>query len=381
VLGVRAGTDGSVNDSRIELFEDNRKFGGDVDRTTLVESPSWDVAGFATADLTLGRVTLSAGARLDHIRIPFNNRLDPTADTVSNYTRVNPKGGVSVDLGRGFSTYGSVGQNFRAPALIELACADPERPCVLPFALGDDPPLDPIIATTYEVGGTLARGPALVTASVFRTDVKNDVFLFPNENVVTGSTIEGYFDNLDKTRREGIEVGASVGFGRGHSAYANYAWTRATFQSAAEIFSIREEAGGENEVEPGDRLPLVPDHQVKFGASFRLPGRIQLGVDARYVGEQWLRGDEANETEPLDGWLAADARVTWEFGPWEVTGLVTNLLDERYANFGTFNINQGNPAGPTLERFLTPGQARAFRLVVRRSFGAREAQERGPDLD
>jgi outer membrane receptor protein involved in Fe transport len=381
VLGVRAGADGSVNDSRIELFEDNTKFGGGLDQTTLVESPSWDAAAFATADLTLGRVTLSGGARLDHIRIPFNNRLDPTVDTVSNYTRVNPKGGVSVDLGRGFSTYGSVGQNFRAPALIELACADPERPCVLPFALGDDPPLEPIIATTYEVGGTLARGPALVTASVFRTDVKNDVFLFPNENVVTGSTIEGYFDNLDKTRREGVEVGASVGFGRGHSAYANYAWTRATFQSAAEIFSIREEAGGENEVEPGDRLPLVPDHQVKFGASFRLPGRIQLGVDARYVGQQWLRGDEANETEPLDGWFAADARLTWEFGLWEVTGLVTNLLDEHYANFGTFNINQGNPAGPTLERFLTPGQARAFRLVVRRSFGAREAQERGPDLD
>jgi outer membrane receptor protein involved in Fe transport len=381
VLGVRAGTDGSVNDSRIELFEDNRKFGGDVDRTTLVESGSWDAAGFATADLTVGRVTLSAGARLDYIRIPFNNRLDPTADTVSEYTRVNPKGGVSVDLGRGFSVYGSVGQNFRAPALIELACADPERPCVLPFALGDDPPLDPIIATTYEVGGTWAGGPALVTASAYRSDVKNDVFLFPNENEVTGSTIEGFFDNLDKTRREGVEVGVHVGFGRGHAAYANYAWTRATFQSIAEIFSIREEAGGENEVEPGDRLPLVPDHQVKFGASFRLPAGFKLGADARYVGQQWLRGDEANQTEPLDGWFAADARVTWEAGNWEVTGLVTNVFDERYANFGTFNINQGNPAGPTLERFLTPGQARAFRLVIRRSFGAREREERGPDFD
>jgi iron complex outermembrane receptor protein len=381
VLGVRVGADGSVNDSRIELFEDNRKFGGDLDQTTLVESGAWDAAGFATADLTLGRVTLSAGARLDHVRIPFNNRLDPTADTVNNYTRVNPKGGVSVDLGRGFSAYASVGQNFRAPALIELACADPERPCVLPFALGDDPPLEPIIATTYEIGGTWAAGPALVTASAFRTDVKNDVFLFPNENEITGSTIEGYFDNLEKTRRDGVEVGTSVGIRGGHTVYANYAWTRATFQSEAEIFSIREEAGGENEVEPGDRLPLVPDHQVKFGASVQLPARIQLGVDARYVGEQWLRGDEANETEPLDGWFAADARVTWSAGPWELTGLVTNLSDERYANFGTFNINQGNPAGPTLERFITPGQARAFRLVIRRSFGARGLEARGTDLD
>lgn len=381
VLGVRVGADGSLNDSRIELFEDNQKFGGGRDQTTLVESGSWDAAGFATADITVGRVTFSAGARLDHVEIPFHNRLDPSADTLSRYTRVNPKGGVSVNLGRGFSAYGSVGQNFRAPALIELACADPERPCVLPFALGDDPPLDPIIATTYEVGGTWSRGPVLVTGSVYRTDVKNDVFLFPNENPLTGSAIEGYFDNLEKTRREGVEVGASLAFGKGHTAYANYAWTRATFRSPAEIFSVREESGGENQVQPGDRLPLVPEHQVKAGASFRLPARLELGVDARYVGEQWLRGDEANETTPLDGWFAADARLTWSMGPWEVTGLVTNMLDEHYANFGTFNINQGDPAGPTLERFLTPGQARAFRLVVRRSFGARGAEERPPDLD
>ena len=30
---------------------------------------------------------------------------------------------------------------------------------------------------------------------------------------------------------------------------------------------------------------------------------------------------------------------------------------------------QGNPAGDTIEQFLTPGQTRQFRLVIRRSFG------------
>jgi hypothetical protein len=64
-----------------------------------------------------------------------------------------------------------------------------------------------------------------------------------------------------------------------------------------------------------------------------------------------------------------------------VAGLVTNVYNRLYANFGTFNINQLNPAGPSLERFLTPGQARSFRLTVRRSFGGRGAAERGPDID
>ncbi|HET7600972.1 MAG TPA: TonB-dependent receptor [Gemmatimonadales bacterium] len=382
ILGYRIGGDGSFNSTRVELFADSVKFGGVRSRTTLVESPLWDAAGFATADLTIGRFTVSGGARFDYIKIPFHNLLDPGADTSSSYFRVNPKGGVSVNAGRGVTVYGSVGQSYRAPAVIELACADPEEACVLPFALGDDPPIEPVRAITYEIGGNWAVGPAVFTGSAYRTDVRNDIFLFPNENAVSGSTIEGFFGNLDKTRREGVELGSTITLRGGHSLYATYAWTRATFQTTADIFSPRsEETGEENQVEPGDRLPLVPDHQVKFGALAQLPAGVSIAADARWIGKQWLRGDEANQTEPLGSFFVTDARVNWRVGPWEVAGLVTNLFNRHYANFGTFNINQLNPAGPALERFLTPGQERAFRLVVRRDFGGRVPSQGAPDLD
>ena len=66
------------------------------------------------------------------------------------------------------------------------------------------------------------------------------------------------------------------------SLYANYAYTRATFRSEADIFSIRADdnfAGaplsGENAVEIGDRLPLVPEHQIKAGALLHLPHGIE----------------------------------------------------------------------------------------------------------
>jgi hypothetical protein len=63
-----------------------------------------------------------------------------------------------------------------------------------------------------------------------------------------------------------------------------------------------------------------------------------------------------------------------------VSGVVTNVFQSRYAIFGTFNVNQGNPAGPTVERFLSPGSERMFRLIVRTSLGgARTAG--GVDLD
>jgi outer membrane receptor protein involved in Fe transport len=216
--------------------------------------------------------------------------------------------------------------------------------------------------------------------------VRNDIFLTPfGEEAPTGSTIDGFFINLDETRRVGLELGAAYRFPAGHSAYLNYAFTRATFESQAEIFSIRsidEAEGGagvinpfptDNEVTAGNRLPLVPDHLIKGGATARIGRYLYIGADARYTGKQYLRGDEANVTSQLEDYIVTDARVGVEFDRWEVSGVVTNLFQNRYATFGTFNINQGNPAGPTVERFLGPGSERMFRLIVRTSLGGSEA--------
>jgi iron complex outermembrane receptor protein len=364
-LSLRAGAGGSTNDVRIQLFAERI----DPGQTTDVQSDIWDVNAYSTADYTVGRTTLSGGLRYDYVRVPFNNLLDPTRDTTSSYQRVSPKGGISVDVGSGVSLFGSAGASFRAPAVIELACADPEEPCPLPFALGDDPPLDPVTAATVEVGARYLGGSLALDASLFRTWVRNDIFLFPfeEEGEPEGSTIDGFFANLGDTRREGVELGGRYYFPQGHSIYANYAYTRATFQvDGVEIFSIREEAGGENTVERGDRFPLVPDHRVGGGGLFRLPGDVSLGLDARYVGQQYLRGDEANDELPLDSYFTADVRLGWEFGPWEVSGIVTNLFDSDHATFGTFNINQTTDE---LERFLTPAQPRQFKLILQRSFG------------
>jgi outer membrane receptor protein involved in Fe transport len=289
---------------------------------------------------------------------------------------------VSVAVSPGASLFASLGKSFRSPAVIENACADPEAPCPLPFALGDDPPLDPVKAVTVEAGVRYATSNFSFEGSAYHTDVRNDIFLTPfGEEAPVGGTIDGFFINLDKTRRIGLELGAAYRFQGDHSAYLNYALTRATFQSEAEIFSIRSleaEEGEEpiinpfptdNEVLPGNRLPLVPEHIIKGGATVRIGRYLYAGADARYTGKQYLRGDEANVTSQLDDYIVTDARVGVEFDRWEVSGVVTNLFQNRYAIFGTFNVNQGNPAGPTIERFLSPGAERMFRLIVRTSLG------------
>ena len=373
-LALRAGIDGSANWVRVRIFAEPQD-GSPAALTTDVKSPSLGLAAFTLADLRWGRVTFSAGARYDYVRVPFRDQLDPTGDTTSAYQRLNPRGGVSVDAGRGAAVYASVGRSFRAPAIVELACADPAAACPLPFALGEDPPLLPVTATTYELGGRRAVGPATVTGSVYRSEVRDEIFFVASETAL----LSGYFTNISRTRREGVELAVELSLGEHFTGYANYAFTRATFRSAAELFSIRADSGfagsplaGSNDVTAGDRLPLVPSHQAKVGALAQLPAGLEVGLDARLVGAQWLRGDEANETQPLDPYVVLNARAGYRIGRWEIAGIVTNVFDSRRATFGTFNENRQTGQ---LERFLTPLGARAVKLILRHEFGPRAAPD------
>ena len=237
--------------------------------TTDVESPSYDVAGYALADLRINDVTFSGGFRYDYIHIPFEDQLDPAADTTNNFNRLSPRGGVSLDVAPGASVYASVGQSFRAPAVLELACADETAACPLPFALGDDPPLEPVVATTFEVGGQIVRGPAILTALGVPDQRAGRHLVHPvGERRVRGASST----TSATTRREGVELGVQVIPSERLSLYANYAFTHATFRDPAEIFSIRADSAFAGRPSPAPtrspwvtRLPLVPDHQVKAG--------------------------------------------------------------------------------------------------------------------
>ena len=368
-ISLRIGSDAAVNRVHVKLFEEDPINSSDKTLTTDVKSPSWDVAGYALADYRTGRATFSGGFRYDYIRIPFEDQLDPSADTSSSFNRLSPRGGVSLDLGRGFSSYASIGQSFRAPAVLELACADPTAACPLPFALGDDPPLDPVVGTTYEVGGGYLGTRASITASVYRTDVRDDISFIQSSTAV----FEGYFANIGDTRREGVEIGTQFFPTGSLQLYANYAWTHATYRTAAAIFSVRSDAAfagsplaGPNSVQPGDRLPLVPDQQIKVGLSWQLNRTFDIGVDGRYTGHQWLRGDEGNETSELNDYATANVRAGITLGQWEVNAVLTNAFNSHSAIFGTFNENRSTGQ---LERFLTPLNARSVKVVLKREFG------------
>jgi len=369
-IRIRTGVDAAANRVDARIFAEPQAGSGTDSLTTHVTSASHDIAVYSVADARIGRATVSAGARYDVIDVPFRDEIHTGATVPNAFRHLSPRAGISYDAGHGGQLYGSAGQSFRAPAILELGCADPAASCPLPVALSADPPLAPVRATTYEVGGRLARSSALLTAALYRTGVRDEIFF-----IASGSgLLSGYFTNIARTRRQGADLSGEWTVMNGRvSGHLIYTFTQATFVSASRIFSARSDSAftgspfaGPNAVRNGDQIPLNPVHQLRAGADGQLGHGLSVGLEGRYVGRQWPHGDEANETAPLAPYTVVNGRASFDWSGWSVSTSVANVLDSRAATFATFNENLASHA---LERFLTPLNGRTVSVGVERRFG------------
>jgi len=310
------------------------------------------------------RLALSLSARGDYSRVPFRDRRDATNDGTSVFTRLSPKLGATWTAG-GVRAYASVGSAFRAPAALELACASPEAACPLPFSLGDDPPLSAVVAWNYETGAEWSSGRgATLSLTLYDTEVRNEIVL------ASASQIEGYFRNVPRTRRQGLETRFSLLLPSDVARlFGSYTLVDATYRSAITLASALDG----NDVEPGDQFALSPRHRGTLGIS-TTQSLGDLTVDAtlsaRGASSAYLRGDEANAQSRLPGYVVADFHAGVQLGRVTLSASVSNLLDRRYVVYGVFAENPKGPFGgpppatPTVERFLTPAYPRVVRIGV-----------------
>jgi len=341
--------------------------------TEWITTDQVDLGLFAGANMPLvAHLSATAAARFDWIHLPLQDQLEPSQSGLNTYHQVSPRLGLtwSSDRPRRVQEfYAAISRGFRSPALVEVGCSNPDAACPLPFALGSDPPLKPVVATTYELGWRTRRHGVTgfdASASVYRTDVRDDIFF------VASTVTAGYFQNIGATRRSGVEVTASWSLPAGIQLYANYGYGTATFQTTATLATTRDTAG--EVVHPGDWLPMVPDHRANAGAWIPVrrarsagEAEIALGIDGRYVGQQWFRGDEANVTSELPDYAVMDATLIVRLREIQIRTAVRNLLNLRYANFGTYAENPTVPGSP-VQRWLTPGLPRTVEVSITREF-------------
>ena len=311
------------------------------------------VSAYIADVLPLGRKAhLSLAGRYNHASIDNRDRIQPgggagSLDGNHSYSRFNPAAGVTIDITARSTVYAGYSEGSRAPTSIELGCADPEEPCKLPNAMAGDPPLDQVVTRNIETGVRGRFRQLAWNAGVFSAANEDDILFVTSEQ--SGF---GYFKNFGKTHRQGLELGVQGRYGR-VTFGGGYTFLSATFESVeavnGESNSSNDEAlegepglEGTIEIEPGDRLPLVPRHVAKAFADFELTSRVTIDADFLAVGSSYARGNENNEHQPdgvyymgrgtIDGYAVVNLGARYRLTDWlQAIGQVNNVFDRKYA--------------------------------------------------
>ena len=352
---------------------------------------SWGV--FATDTLSLNdQWALTLSGRYNHINVKNSDKLTPdTSDPESlsgdhSFNRFNPAVGLTFSPSKAVTLYGSYNEGMRAPTSMELGCANPAVPCKLPNAMAGDPPLKKVVAKTYEIGARGALTDDLSwTAAVYRT-VNHDDIQFISTNATNGM---GYFDNVGKTRRQGLDLGVSGNMSK-FSWNVGYSYVKATYQSALELSNeVNSTVVGDSiQVNKGDQLANIPEHALKLRLQYQATPNWSVGTTINTYSDVYVRGNENNDHQANDGddghvqdsgkvsgytVVNLDTRYTFGNSGWQVFAKATNIFDKEYATGGMLGENwleDGAFAGddePSL--MLMPGAPRAGWIGARYEFG------------
>ncbi|MGJ0486714.1 MAG: TonB-dependent receptor [Methylomicrobium sp.] len=298
---------------------------------------------------------LNASAGWNQANVILRDNIGTALNGDHTFDRLNPSAGFTLNPLKALAlktsleeltVYGNYNEGFRAPTPIELSCADPNAPCSLPNSFTADPPLKPVISKTFEVGLRGKFSEALQWRMALYRSRLNDDILFIN---APGSVVAGYFQNVGVTQRQGGELGLN-GVWKKLNWYLNYSFVDATYRTAETLTN----AVGPVNVNPGDRIPSIPQQTVKFGAEYEILNGWFFGGDLQYVSSQYLRGDDSNQYSKVSEYAIVNLNTRYAVTKnVELFAMARNVFDANYESYGVVNRNFFKNGTP--EAFLGPG--------------------------
>ena len=356
---IDAGTTDFNQSAQPATFVDDRDtvgIGPSVPQTAATATSRY--AGFYAADtMTLDRQwSAVVSGRYNQARITTEDRSggSPALNGSNTYGRFNPAAGVTWNAGGALNVFGGVSQGMRVPSPVELTCADPNAPCTLPNIFVADPPLQPVRATTYEFGARGRMGDdAFYSAAIYRTDLADDIQFI---SAGSGAVNAGYFQNVGRTRRQGLELTAGTTSGPVRLT-ARYSLLDATFETAYTARSpnnVTADASGNIEVQPGNRLPGLPQSALRVRGDWER-GPLAVGVSVVAASWQYARGNENNQDPGgrVPGYALVALDATWQLAPaWQLFARIDNLFNAATQNFGVLGANYFRGPGGTFDANL-----------------------------
>ncbi|HYD33881.1 MAG TPA: TonB-dependent receptor, partial [Methylophilaceae bacterium] len=206
----------------------------------------------------------------------------------------------------------------------------------------------------------------------------------------------GYFDNVGKTRRVGLDLGLDGAIGK-FRWFAGYSYIKATYRSefnlvsevntSAEVIGVDDD--GEDieaiQVGSGDEIPGIPNHQFKFRGEFQATPQWMIGTNIIAFSDQYAHGNENNDHEGEGGKIGGytvvnlDTRYKLANSGWQVFAKVNNVFDREYYSGGLLGESYFTPEGvfdggdDHFQPLYAPGAPRAGWIGVRYEFGGKKS--------
>ncbi len=128
------------------------------------------------------------------------------------------------------------------------------------------------------------------------------------------------------------------------------------------------------QIEPGDRIPLIPEHMLKAFADVEITKKFSLDLDFIALSSSYARGNENNLSQPdgvfylgpgtVPGYgivnLGGHYQITKRF---QVFAELKNLFDHHYYTAGQIAVTAFSSTGGVLARPLPATPSGDFPLV------------------
>ena len=404
--------------SRNQVFDSSRlvSLGGDgllnPRQSTGLSGKQYTARLFATDTLSLNdHWHLNAGAswnftRIDNtdvLRGPITASNPGSLTDRDSYTRLNPTVGLTHTPNDNLTLFTSYSESSRAPTSIELGCSNPATPCLLPSQMADDPPLNQVVAKTYEFGG---RGNLTENvrwnAGVYQATNHDDI-QFTSANQLNGA---GYYKNIGRTKRQGLDFGLAGNVDK-FRWNASYSYVRATYDTDVDFINGSNSAGVTTHdvitAKAGDRIPSIPAHQLKLRGQYSVTPDWTVGANVIGFSDQYVWGNENNAhranqascansdrsnlarycalgSGKISGYFVVNLDTQYNIGSgWKAFARATNIFDRDYNISGRLAETLFNSAGEfgheSKQLGVIPGAPRAAWVGLRYEFAAPKAAE------
>ena len=382
------------------------------EQTTGLTGKQYTARLFATDTLSLNdKWHVNAGAswnftRVDNVDTLRGSASDQSLTAKDSYTRLNPTVGLTHTPNDNLTLFTSYSESSRAPTAIELGCSNPANPCLLPSAMADDPPLNQVVAKTYEFGGRgLLTENIRWNAGVYHA-MNHDDIQFTS---LGASNSMGYYKNVGRTKRQGIDLGLTGDIDK-FRWNASYSYVRATYDtdvtfanasnSSADSHDEDDNNYGHFTAKKGSYMPSIPKHQIKVRAQYAVTPSWTIGANVIGYADQYVWGNENNKHRAnqvgtcdddadecalgkgkLSGYFVVNLDTQYNIGNgWKAFAKATNIFDRDYYISGRladtqFAANGAYTGEETKMLGLLPGAPRAAWIGLRYEFAAPKAAE------